>query len=336
MNGCSGASSSNNNYSKENVDPQNASNEKFIAGIKTLQAFDENAIRKCKAAIIAGYLNLGEADGWTEGHDNRIGASFTRNMLIKHYIDHENALGDNKQIFEKVIRAFLKVGAVTSVAVTASIQVMPTKNRACYDPSVMGWKGHAVTRVIGNLGSVYDVTKPFFEILINSARTSIDNPICQPFFISVFKNGEELEKRRKLLASFTLLPASLATDSYYAKYLKKPGDFLKENQSHLGPNSTRILKGLQFLENTQVNAQKVGNCWIKQPIRCALASMFLEISSANLALTPEQAWTEAKGLYKQMQKTTAIPTVKKFIGSVPTTSQMRTTAAREIERMKKL
>ena len=43
----------------------------------TLLSFKEN--------VIGGYLNLGESDGWIEGHDPRVGLSFTRHILSEYF-----------------------------------------------------------------------------------------------------------------------------------------------------------------------------------------------------------------------------------------------------------
>lgn len=197
-------------------------------------------LRQHSKTVIEGYLNLGKADGWKEeGGPYSLGVAFTCFIAKQYFAKKVESLGVNKIIFEKVIEGLCEENH------------LPSKSRVCYDSSVRGWQKHAVSRLVGNVCSAYDPSKPSFEILINSARNSANNEHCQPFFISIHQNGKELEMRRKLLASQEMISGETASFNFYPLSVKKPEDFLKENQERLGPNSTRLLQGLIYLKQVQ-------------------------------------------------------------------------------------
>lgn len=298
---------------------------KLKADKALMSSFGEN--------IISGYLNLGSGDGWKEGCDNRVGAAFTRYILVRYFLEERENLGANERILSKVIHAFSEIGDINKpLPYTNRAGVYPKFSRACYDDTVTGWKGHAVTRLVGNLGSTYDPSKPAFEILVNSARTTMENFLCKPFYITIYKDEKEVEDHRKLLASLTHVPEETAYYSFYSSSHKTAGEYLKENQSRLGPNSKSILKGLEFLENTTISAQKVGNCWIKQPMRCLLTSIFIETLTAQTNLSPNEAWENSKSLYKSIQKIAAIPYVQDLVKTTPMTKPMTQSALQGIEK----
>jgi hypothetical protein len=284
--------------------------------------FDEMIINKYSKCIIAGYLNLKKIDGWDEGGDSHLGALFIRLIVKKYLTQTEGCLGVNKIVFEQAFKGLQEN------------QNLPLTTRVSYDPSIRGWQSHAVTRLIGNLSSTYDSSKPMFEILINSARSTAESNFGHPFFISIHKDAKELENRRRLLASLRMASAELAHYSFYASYLKKPEQFLKENQEHLGPNSTRILNGLIYLQNVELNTQRSGNCWIKQPMRCFLVNLYIELLTHRKELSFEQAWNQAKELYKHVQKVVAIPYVTQLLQNEPITFAMKESALRELEAAK--
>ena len=128
-----------------------------------------------------------------------------------------------------------------------------------------------------------------------------------------------------------MAPAELAHYSFYASYLKKPKEFLQENQERLGPNSTRILNGLIYLQDVEVNMQRSGNCWIKQPMRCFLVNLYVELLTHRKELSFEQAWKQAKELYKHVQKAVAIPYVTELLEKECVTPAMKESAFRELE-----
>lgn len=285
---------------------------------------DEKILREFSTHIIAGFLNLGETGGWPEGHDPRAGAAFVRFSLKNYLKKGENLLGKNKIIFESSLKAFRQIGSLyVSAQGVGEPQDghRPRDCRVCYDAGVMGWQKHAIARMTGNLASEYLPNKPFFEILINSARVESDDPGCRPFFVTVYRNEKELDERRMSLIQQKMLPGAIAHFTFYDKSREKPANFLEKNNAQLGPNATRILKALAYLENVTINAQKVGNCWFKQPMRCLLASLYLELISLRPELSPENAWIEATEFYKRVQRS-ALEEIDTFIQNVEMTPLM--------------
>lgn len=309
-------------------------------GLETSSRFsqDLDSLLYFKESVIGGYLNLGEADGWREGHDPRLGFSFTHHILSEYLSQKQGRLGRNAVVFEKTARAFTSCEALSWSPHPEKNEnaFHPTESRICVDSSVLGWQKHVICRLVGNLGSTYDPSKPFFEVLVNSARTSAEEALCQPFFISIHANESEMEKRRCLLQSLRQVPPELAHFSFYPSYLIKPEAFLKMYKEKLGPNSTRLLNSLIFLQEATLYAQKVGNCWVKQPMRCLLTTLYVELITHRLDLTPAEAWKEAIRLYKDIQQTVAIPFMEKLIDQSAITSEMKKTALLALERQKTL
>jgi hypothetical protein len=284
---------------------------------------DENSLQKHNKEIIAGYLNLKVADGWYEGGPISIGILFTQFVTKKYWDQIKNCSVVNKIMWEKVINGL------------QNSDNYPKTSRACCDFSVTGWKDHGIARIIGNLSSKYDPSMPFFEILINSARPDANTQYSCPFFISIHANENELEERRRLLASLGMVSAELAHFSFYATYLKKPEAFLKETKIRLGPNSSRILEALIYLQSVQLNTQKSGSCWIKQPMRSLLVTLFIEIVTYE-KIAVADAWFEAKKEYKNIQKIIVIPYIEKLLQNEPdVTSGMRSSALSHLEIQKK-
>jgi len=291
-----------------------------------------------KKNIIEGYLNLSKAQGWHEGHDLRIGIVFVRYILIHYFAQRKSELGANTQVLEKAIKAFTSSKPLLSFVLQ---EKKPKKNhpkisRLRYDISVFGWQNHGISRLVGNVGSAFRLTAPFFEILVNSSRDSAEKTSCQPFHISVFKNGGEIDERQKALRNCKTIPELLARFTFYSHHLQKPDGFLKRHQKQLGPNSTRLLRGLDFLQKVTINAQTVGNCWMKQPMRALLATLYVEVLTQKPQLSLEQTWEEAKTLYKDIQKKEAILLVQSFLNQVTITETMRRAALESIEHLKKL
>lgn len=290
---------------------------------------DRAALIQCKHKIIGGYLNLGINDGWKEGESPELGISFARYILLKYFFQKKGHLGANAAVLEKVAAAF-------KTSASPWGPHLPQESRICLDYSVTQWEKHAIGRLIGNLGSTYDPSKPFFEILVNAAYHPRQHSLSNPFFVSVHANEQELEKRRSLLSSLRSTPEDIARPAFYDFHLQKPEDFLKMHRTKLGPNSTRLLKALTYLQTIPINAQKVGNCWIKQPMRCLLATLYVELISNRPSLTFERAWKEASGLYKDIQKIVAIPFVKELLNQSNVTSKMKESALRGLEKQKHL
>jgi len=283
--------------------------------------------------IIAGYLNIKSSDGWEEGGDRRIGASFTRYILVRHYVDGKYTAEFEQPVLEKVINCFSDIGDYKNDY--AFNDCSPENSRICYDPGIKGWQDHTVCRMIGNLGSQYHPSKPFFEIIINAQQRN-GNSVCNPFFITIYRNEKELNERRKELSNFRKSDLNSASSCFYASSLKKPSDYLEGKIVELGPNSTRLLKGLQFLEKKQMQAQESGNCWIKQPMRCLLVGLFIEHYTNTQDVPPDKAWIKAQEAYKTIHKSVGIPVVEHFLRDVKVTKQMKESALNAIEKQKQI
>lgn len=305
--------------------------------LKANFARDKSLLNSFSENIVSGYLNLGKDDGWKEGSDPRIGCAFARYILARYYLEERQNLGANEQTLVKVINAFSDIGDnKLPIKQSQKSGFYPKDSRVCYDSSVDGWDGHAITRLVGNLGSTYNPLKPSFEVLVNSARTNKDEAKSKPFQITIFKNEQEIEDRRKSLAALAKTPLLSAYYSFYPSNHTTAGSYLKENQKHLGPISTRLLQGLEFLENTTLPTQKVGNCWIKQPMRGLLSSIFIETLTERTELSVSDAWKESTSLYKGIQKIAAIPFAQDLMQLTPMTPTMKISALRGIEKQKNL
>lgn len=325
------------NYHKPN--PFVASNKNFTvsqndAVVKLKR--DQQLMSKFNHQIISGYLSLHTSEGWKEGGIDIIGRAFTRYILSKYVVEGEHCLGDNKPLLEKVVKAFPGLDNTGRFDCQIPDTHRPKTSRICIDSGIGGWDTHAVSRMVGNLGSTYDSKKPFFEILINSARPGAGETLCEPFFISVYDNEKELDERRKLLACLDKTPAEFATRAFYPSYAIKPESYLEKHQERLGPHSTHLLKGLMFLQKTKLTAQKSGNCWIKQPLRCLLTALYIEIITQDQQLSFEEAWEKAKVTYKRIQRTAAIPYVESLMASTEMTPVMKSAALKSLAHQKEL
>lgn len=293
---------------------------------------DHAVISQFAEEVVSGFLNLGTKEGWSEGSDPRIGAAFTRHM-VQEYLKKEKPNSVNGEILGKVLDSLANIGDFEGIPLAKEPEDghRPTTNRVRYDSAVLGWQQHAITRMVGNVASKYNPKLPFFEILINSARSSRDNEICQPFHISIFNNEADIDKRRSNLSVMKMLPANLAHFTFYASYLNDPEKFLAKTHLKVGPNSTRLLEGLMYLQRKELKAQSVGNCWIKQPMRALLVSLYLETLSVRKELTPDGAWKEAVAMYKDIQKKAGIPIIEELLDNSGISGLKRTYAAAAIE-----
>lgn len=303
----------------------------FEMNLSNRQVSDLNTMSGYAKEIISGYLNLESSQGWEEGGFGNVGAAFSRFILTKYFILRKGQLGKNESIIKKTILSF-KYIQKNCFELEGH---RPFKSKACYDSGVTGWKDHRITRIVGNLGSVYDSNKPFFEILINSQMVN-GNSVCTPFFVSIHENEKDLDERRKLLASFQVVPSEIAESSFYPSYAKKPAEYWQENKHRLGPNSTRTLEALFYLQNVQLPAQTSGNCWIKQPMRSILANLYIEFVTQQRDISYENAWINAKEIYKVIHKSEGIPYVEQLVNSTQMTSQMKESALRAIARQKRI
>lgn len=273
---------------------------------------DMTSFRIQSQALIAGFLNLGESDGWVQGGNPGVAERFIRYSAIK--FDRENPEQSSiSSFFQSIfsgedpnnksrttIRNVIHGLPINDVMFLfggnfGSIRsCSPTQTRVVQDVAVQGWENHKVGRIVGNLGSTYSPSKPFFEVIINSHTK-------HPFFISIHPNEEKLNERRATLRSMTEAPRDIALSIYFASSLVKPKEFLELHADKLGTNSKRMIEGLRFLQEVEMETQHVGNCWMKQPLRTMLAALYLETLSGREELSPNEAWAEAMRLYKAIQ-----------------------------------
>lgn len=256
-----------------------------------------------KDAVISGFLDIGEKDGWKDGGQTIVGFHFTRYMLRQFWAKHERNFGDFTDIFVATIQS-----SSPSACKSMRFNLAP---RAHFDTTVTGWDKHAVTRYVGNISKSYRHDGPFFEVLINSAASK-GSDTCFPFSVSTYKNRTLLQTRYDTLLSLAKVPERFAAPIFYAKELVKPDDFLSTYKAKLGPNSTRILEALHYISLQRMPSQTVGNCWMKQAKRTILLSLYLEITTRRDELNYRQSWTLANKLYTRWEKST-IEEVEKLI-----------------------
>lgn len=147
---------------------------------------------------------------------------------------------------------------------------------------------------------------PFFEILINSQRTSIYETNCFPFQVHILQNRDIAENRWNQLKIIKLFSEEHARPIFYSPDLTHPGKFIELYRGQYGkdpdPNAMRILNGLKFLNTTKMKGQSTGNCWAKQPKRTVLVSLFLETLMTRPELSPGGAWKISRKLYSLWKK----------------------------------
>lgn len=258
--------------------------------------YDYQQIVGKKDRIVGGYLAVskGEVAGFKEGGNSLVGLSFTRYMLRKFWHDRSSSLCEYKDIFERAIRSFSP-----SKQINCEQEDLP---RIFLDANSRGWKGHLVVRMIGNVGSTYNKEGPFFEIMINSAL-NFENYQCYPFDTVILENSNVAEYRKKRLDGLKRCDENIGFDVTYFDDLISPQKFIDnyklQNGKQPGPNSMRLLEGLKLLNNLEMKAQTVGNCWIKQAKRSVLVTLFIETLTLRPELSPKKALSVSKTLYKK-------------------------------------
>lgn len=293
---------------------------------------DRIVIHQFAEALVGGFLNLGERQGWPEGGDPRVGAAFTRCMVQEYFEKGEHST-KTRTILQNVLASFSNIGDFneTSLRKEPENGHRPTTNRVRYDAAVTGWQKHAITRMVGNLGSKYEPRLPFFEILVNSARSSVEKETSQPFAITIHDNEKMLDARRSKLSALAMCPASVAHFTFYDSLLNTPEKFQETTKLKIGPNAKRFLEGLMYLQNVELKTQYVGNCWIKQPMRCLLVSLYIEIFTECKELTPKEAWAMTVHLYKDIQKEAGIPIIEELLEDAKIGGMKHTYASAAIE-----
>lgn len=261
---------------------------------KDFQA-DWEVVSNNKNNVIAGFLSIGNKDGWkfSEGGPHELGFRFTRYMFKKFCIERASNFVDYKDIFDHALEAFASA-AQRDAALTP---------RASIDATVTGWYQHSVSRIVGFLGMAIRQNGPYFEILINSAKTSQDDPGCYPFKTLVLANNEEAKKRWESVRKLDKISSPIAYPAFYHSPYQSPEAFLSSfRQAHgkdPGPNSLRMLEGLQYLSLKKMKAQTIGNCWMKQNKRQVLVLLFVETLTRRPELSVADVWKLSHTLYKK-------------------------------------
>ncbi len=319
--------------------------EELASSSESSHSHDRMQVQNEAVSVVGGYLNLCEKQGWEDrGNDPRVGAAFVRCMLTDYvqnfpkYTSHLAEKGMKTDEFEtimkRVVDGFENIGNLIKSPFCKEQPEdghRPKTNRVRYDEGVKGWKNHTVCRMVGNIASRYETRFPFFEILVNSARDTVENISCRPFRVTIFDNETELDKRRQSLAAGPQLDVSTAHHTFYSSSLKGPDQFMKTTRLKIGPNAKRILEGLEFLNKVEMYAQRTRNCWIKQPMRCLLVGLYLEILSVRKELSPPEAWKMAMIMYKEIQKRSGIPIIQGLMDQVRMSAEMKDNALKEIE-----
>lgn len=319
---------------KDDPRPEKFSTSSFIVintdDIDSQIKADEKVLEGFSAEIVAGFLNLGKSDGWPEGIGGA-GAMFISYILKKYTRENRDELGIHAPLLEELFQILQE----TRTSDTESTEGLPKNRRFVYDGNVTGWYEHTVTRMVGNLGSTYNPKNAFFEILINS-QGDHQSDLCRPFAITIHANVEVLNQRRQTLASYAKAPQFIAQKFFYSDDLWKSDFFLEKYQDKMGPNSTRMLQGLSFLETVTLKSQTVGNCWMKQAMRSLLVGIYLELLTFQTDKTVQEVWEQALKLYLDIQKRAGIPYIEELLKKCETTPQMYQSAMQAIAYRKTL
>ena len=256
---------------------------------------DWEHISNKKDNVVAGFLNIGNKDGWKpeEGGLSETGFRFTRCMLRKFWEDNGRTLSDYKDIFERVVPSF-----------SPSSRINESLPKCFVDPSVNGWSKHAVTRIVGCVGSKDTGNGPYFEIFINSARPN-DAPRTTPFQSFIILDKASAMQRWQSLVSAKNFPFNAAYPLFYQSQ-PTPDSFIdqyrKDHEKNPGPHAMRLLEGLKLLNQKIMKAQTIGNCWMIQNKREVLAVLFIETLTERPELTPQETWNLSKILYRKWKK----------------------------------
>jgi len=266
------------------------------------------------AAFICGFLNLRDQDGWKEGGPTTIGALFIRHL----FENYKNKLSDfDREVLVNVLSGFSSLGVLKKDI----IECLPKKNRICFDAGIKGWKDHAVSRMVGNVGPSYDPANPFFEIAINSQHKT-------PFFVTLYGNEKELDEHREFLISLDKTPQDLANECFFSPHQKTIDHYLKGHKPTREEN--HLIEGLKYLKNKALPPQTTGNCWLIQPMRAMLAALYIEYYTTLGAITPDEGWNLAHKTYRHVLDTEGMDMIAKLLNFTVTTDKMRNIALEKI------
>lgn len=264
-------------------------------------SIDYTYIQQRADKVIAGFLSLGKKDGLeiVEGDKYETGCRFIRCMFVSFYNQKKEHLSEYKDI----LTATLKTFSVAAQKIDDTV-----KSKATLDFSIKGWKEHGVTRLTGNLCKEPRENGPFIEVLINSSASSVEQKSICPFTPRIMLNKTEAIARKEKLQVAGLLNTKYAYPIFYKSQLQSPSEFIDyykaQHNKDPGPNSLRFLNGLSFLENQQMSTQTAMNCWMKQPKRGVLVSLYLECLTKREELSPAEAWALSRKLYKRFKEHT--------------------------------
>lgn len=274
----------------------------YISDKKALVWMDKEAMADLKAItnkkdnVVAGFLGIGKKEVKTleEGQTALLGMQFTRYMLRKFFHENVASLSDYTDVLTRTIKVYSP-----SALQGAKADEMP---RIYLDGNSVGWQKHMVTRLVGHVGSQYSSEGPFFEVIVNSAM-NFESDKCFPFDVSILLNAAAAKKRADSLAEINQFSREIGYEVTYADNLLAPGPFInkytQEHRKSPGPNAMRLLEGLQLINCLELNAQKIGNCWIKQPKRSVFIALFVEMLTHRKELTTKEVLTQSKCLYKK-------------------------------------
>lgn len=297
---------------------------------------DQQTVERYRTHIISGFLNLGATDGWTEGGPVVAATAFVRLVLHKYKENQALRCQKDRSIIEKTLDVFKdnKSSIESLFRLNEERVSRPRTTRICFDSSVEGSNEHAICRMVGNLATSYQPSKPFFEILVNSHshRTGTDG--CAAYYVSIHNNEQKLDQRHQKLLTQKNIPLALAKHAFYSSDLVRPAEFLREHKAKLGVNSTHILKGLLYLQDVKINKQVVGNCWFKQPMRCLLAALYIQLIDADRKSSFEQSWKSAIALYREIQRESAVPVIEKLLQYELATQKMVQSATKALQKRK--
>lgn len=322
----------------ETMAPQGLLGRAQMGSAPDMEEVDSQLVQQFQDEIVSGFLNLGSKSGWEEGCDPIAANAFIRSTLRSYVRGGPKQVGEHHTVFQSVLKAFeanMDARFESREGQKPKLSPKPLSSRACVDHRVIGWKGHAVTRVVGKLGSRYSETAPQFEVLINSQADSPGNKLCTPFHVSIHRGQQAVDKRLSELLSYGKVSGVLARSCFYSTGLESPEKFRKEYPGTIGPNSSRILDGLVYLSQKQMQSQTAGNCWMKQPMRAMLLELFLEVLSLYPKLDLDEVWKLSAQLYLQWQKDAALPKVETLLRASAATGTKRSLATATLEARKR-
>lgn len=260
-----------------------------------------NGLKPHKEKLIEGFLEIGEEEGGSEGGCASVGAYFTRLTFRESLIKNKEAYSNDWDILTRVDSALHR-----------KVSGNP---RAYYDDGDYGWSGHVISRMIGYLTSSPQSNGPFFEVLINSQRIDKRNDQTFPFSIYILFDKDYADSRCNILRGSKKDSGMDAMRVYYDKQLYTPKKYMLEEEKcqRLDPQTKQFLQGLDHLSKCKYEAQRIGNCWIKQPMLCILVGLYLELLTHRQYLSDEQCWQQAKTLYDRWKVFTVGQRIKKFV-----------------------